>query len=224
VNIHKVSDTKTGWTAYELTTFDGPTDDFDFFPIDKQSNNINNTSTERSSAPPRFNPSMDGDQGHARLPATSSSSAWVKSLHARKVLSQTHIERSQPSLNNHDFYQNISETPVYPPRASSTRSHPSYCDPVPSQPQATRTKTPYPPLNSEQPSIATGSQGTYHTFKSTDARFTASNPGRLTVSRKKSRYLSDSSSAIIGDFVPIDSPNMAGLQSDMSPSHDSFQR
>jgi hypothetical protein len=149
---------------------------------------------------------MEGE-GHVRLPAVS---ARVKPLHVHKTpsSSQIHSVPSQQVLNNRNSQQSIQETLVHPPRTSSIRNHPSYCDPATSQPHATRAKTPSIPAEIEDSSIATINQGQYHPYTSTDHHPSTTN------SSNKSNYISesDSSSAIMGDFVPIDSPNMAGLQ------------
>jgi hypothetical protein len=227
---HKLNCTKARWL--NLTTFDGPADfDFGFLPAKNKCDHIDNTIfAERKSAPPRFNPIslMDGEQGHARLPAASSSSAHVKPLQVRKASSQTHLARSQQSLNINDSHQNFPENPLYPPRSSSIRRQPAYYDPATSQSHATRTKTPSPILNSDEYLVAIDGP-------STDVLSSASNTSYPTILSNKSRYLyppilsntlqhlSQTSSAIMGDFVPIDSPNMAGLQPDIGPNDDTLR-
>lgn len=207
--------------AGKLTTFDGSADDFDFLP---QSDHINNTTIrERSFALPRFYHSMDVNQGQTRLPVTSVSSAQVKPLHVRKLPPQTHIARDQQSSNDRNPQLGSSEKPIYPPRTSSICSHKTYCDPATFQPPTTRDKTASVPPGSEEYSIATSGQGHYTSYYSTDAHSTDINTGGSTVSSTKSQYLSDTSSAIMGDFVPIDSPNMAGLQPTMEPTKVSLQ-
>jgi hypothetical protein len=208
----------------KLTTFDGPADDFDFLP-EQQSDHINNTTIcEGSSAPPLFNRSMEVNQGQTRLPATSFSSAMVKPLHVHKALSQSPIARSQQSSNDHNSRRGSSEKPFYPPRSSSICSHKKYRDPAAFQPSTTRANTPSVSLDSEEYSIATNGQRHYPSYSSADAQSTDINTGRSTISSTKSRYLSDTSSAIMGDFVPIDSPNMAGLQPTMEPLKVPLQR
>lgn len=200
---------------------DGPADDFDFgFPNDNKRDNINNTLfVERKSAPPQFTSSMDGDNGHARLPAASSSSARVKPLQPRKASSQTHLARSKPDSNSHNSHENITEKPAFPPRTSSIRSHPTYCGPATSQPHATQTKPPSH-LNGDESSIAANSSDHRHNNLSTNARSPASSTGQSTNLGLISGLLLGSPSAIMGDFVPIDSPNMAGLTPDLDPADD----
>lgn len=202
----------------KLTAFDGAVDDFDFgFPPTSSQfeNDINNTIYgERSSAPPQFNTSMEVNQGETRPPATSFSSARVKPLHVRKASSQSHLVRGQQASNSHEPHRGSSEKPAYPPRTSSIRSHKQYCDPAAIQPQATRAKPWSTPLNSEENSVATS--GHYPSYYSTNDRAMDINTGRSTISSTKSP-VSGTSSAIMGDFVPLDSPNMAGLQPTMEP-------
>ena len=218
------------WIAQgsKLTTFDRRMHEFDFFSKRETIRQRQQSVfwwMKLSPLPNQFNPSMDRDQRHARLPAASFSSARVKPLHVRKASSssQIHFARSQSSLNNHGSDQSTPEKPVYPPRTSSIRIHSSYCDRITSHPHATRAKTPSIPPNSGESSVSTGSGAYYPSNTSADACSTTGSIGHSTISSSKSRFLSDTSSSIMGDFVPIDSPNMAGLQPDMDPNQGSLR-
>jgi hypothetical protein len=200
---------------------DKPAGDFHFGFLDQNKRNSfnNNSVTQRNSAPPKFTVSMDGDQKNTQLPAASFSSARVKPLQPRKLSSQSHLARSQPESCNHNSHEGIpAEKPTFPPRTSSIRNHPTYCEPPASQHNATRTKTPLPHVNNES-SAAANISGHCHDKISSDPRSTASNTDRPIV-LSLPRYFSDTSSAIMGDFVPIDSPDMAGLTPDLDPADD----
>lgn len=202
---------------------DRPISDFDFgFPDQIKRDNTNNTFfAERYSAPPKLTASMDGDRELAQLPDTFPASARVKPLQPRKVSSQTHVALSQPESNNHNFRENIpAEKPTFPPRTSSIRSHPTYRDLATSQPHAMRTKTPSRQVNSAESSFAANSLSHHHNKPSSDPHSTTrSNTGHRIV-LDLPHYFSDTSSAIMGDFVPIDSPDMAGLTPDIDPTDD----
>ena len=170
---------------------------------------------------------MDAEHGRAQPPASSSSWAHAKPLHLRKASYHAQLVRSHPK---YDIHQDILNKPIYPSRTSATCNHPAHCDSSPAQPDATRIKTLSPDLKAEKSSINAATLDYSHlTPYEYSMKSTTGNP---TISSSKSRHISPTmvsqnshyhSSEIMGDFVPIDSPNMAGLQPDMDPDADILQ-
>ena len=228
--LHKlISDTKASSLKQETVTTNFEDFDFGFHAAKNRCNNDIETSplTDRNSPPVQFNCSMEGEHRQPQLAAAYSTSAHVKPLHLRKTSSHAVLARShQP----HDSSQNVIEKPVYPPRTTSIRNHPTYCDPSLAQSDATQTKTPSPPLDTDQSSNTPESLGKiYPTINGNSMQNSTDQP---VISSNKSRHLYPAivdnnsrchSSEIMGDFVPIDSPNMAGLQPGMDPNDDRLQ-
>jgi hypothetical protein len=144
--------------------------------------------------------SMDRNQGF-RHPILSS----PKPLQIRKQSGQIHESRSQPQLNDNNPYRNQSNTPIYPPRNSSIRES---GDIGASEAIRYRNRN---RVESEAPSFTTTSVRSFSSYNenhradnSFDSMLYAST-APSTVSSNRIRYLSDASTGIMGDFVPIPS-------------------
>jgi len=152
---------------------------------------------ERTSVSSPFTQSMEVNTDKSRP------SAMVRPLHVRKTSSQTH--------NSQDPHRGPAEKAVYPPRTSSIRSNDNVTAPFPEA----RAKPSSAPFNREDLLIATSPEGPHFTRPSFDAESMSRDSAGSTISSFQSRIHSDAS--IMGNFVPIDSPNMAGLEPDMEP-------
>jgi hypothetical protein len=109
------------------------------------------------------------------------------------------------------------------PQPTSIPRRPAYPDPSPSQHRSTRIEALSASLNMEQSSTTGTTSGYSHTYLSTDGRSATSDTRHQTMLSNETHYFPETSSAIMGDFVPINSPNMAGLQPNMGSTDSCLQ-
>lgn len=195
--------------------FDGASDRFSSSApkFDNKQSRYHNTirhsisHSERWSTPSISNSSMDLDRGHARLPALSPTNP--KPLNVRKQSGQVYPTPSQQQSNPYNPSQGHFETPVYPPRISSIRER--WQPNESAQARATRIKTASAVDNSAQSTLS-NYRVHYLSDTSIDVPSTPNTTARSILSSYKESYLSDlpdTSPGIMGDFVPIDSSDMA---------------
>jgi hypothetical protein len=195
--------------------FDGASDRFSSLApnFDNKQSRHHNTirhsisHSERWSTPAISNSSMDLDRGPARLPALSPTKP--KPLNVRKQSSQVYPTPSQQQSNQYNPSLENFESPVYPPRSSSIRER--WQPNKSAQARATRTKNASAVDDSAQSALSSY-RGHYLSDTSIDVPSTAIATARSILSSYKESYLSDlpdTSPGIMGDFVPIDSSDMA---------------
>jgi hypothetical protein len=130
-------------------------------------------------------------------------------LNVRKQSSQVYPTPSQQQSNPYNPSQGHFETPVYPPRISSIRER--WQPNESAQARATRIKTASAVDNSAQSTLS-NYRVHYLSDTSIDVPSTPNTTARSILSSYKESYLSDlpdTSPGIMGDFVPIDSSDMA---------------
>jgi hypothetical protein len=185
----------------QARSFDGTRDDF-HFSYDNNSNkqtyshNTHNTNKlhNKTHNEKFLSALMDPDQLFTQPPAVSP----TKPLHVRKQSSKTHLERSQQQLSDNNPYKNYSKTPIYPPRTSSIQKF------VPCNAseifQARETINDSSPTLNSARSTFSSYRGTYLSDTSAEVPSTA----RTTLERHEAHGISNLTSGIMGDFIPID--------------------
>lgn len=189
---------------HSLYGFDGASDDFYSVYPNTDNKQTNHHSTVKPDAKnwlilAAINNSMELDLGAGRLPPQSPSKP--QPLHIRKQLSEAHMARGQQQLDQDQTYQENCGNAGYLRRPSST------CNYIPMsnshRARESRSKTASGLDNSAQSSLS-GHRGQHYSGEcSIDVASTISSTAQSTVSSCKQGYLSNSTSEIMGDFVPI---------------------